>query len=115
MATILGGGNYQMTAQGRASRELRNHGRKDARKGFLAQRSLMADCQTVNGAFRDRVNDMSASGLFLETSRQLDIGQEIAMTIALPDSHGIVIKVTGEVVRKTYNGVGVAFKVVFNY
>lgn len=104
-----------MTAQDRLSRELRNHGRKDTRKAFLTHRSLVADCETVNGAFRDRVNDMSASGLFLETSRRLAIGQEIAMTIPLPDSHGIVIKVTGEVVRKTYNGVGVAFRIVFNY
>ena len=104
-----------MTAQDRLSRELPHHGRKDTRKAFLTQRSLMADCQTINGDFRDRVNDMSASGLFLETNRRLAIGQEIAMTIPLPDSHGIVIKVTGEVVRKTYNGVGVAFKIVFNY
>jgi hypothetical protein len=37
------------------------------------------------------------------------------MTIRLPDSPGMVIKVTGEVVRKTGKGVGVAFKVVFNY
>jgi hypothetical protein len=37
------------------------------------------------------------------------------MTIPLPDSQGMVIKVTGEVVRKTIKGVGVAFKIVFNY
>mgnify|MGYP001828861314 CR=1 FL=1 len=104
-----------MTAQDRLSRDLDNHGRKDTRKAFLSHRSLMADCQTINAAFRDRVSDMSASGLFLETSRRLKIGQEIAMTIPLPDSQGIVIKVTGEVVRKTLNGVGVAFRIVFNY
>jgi Tfp pilus assembly protein PilZ len=75
----------------------------------------MAECQTAEDVFQDRVNDLSASGLFLQTDRRLAIGQEIAMTIPLPESHGIVIKVTGEVVRTTVKGVGVAFKVVFNY
>ena len=104
-----------MTAQGRLSRDSTNNGRKETRKAFPAHQTLVADCQTADGVFRDRVNDLSASGLFLETSRPLHVGQEIAMTIPLHDSHGIVIKVTGEVVRKTATGVGVVFTVVFNY
>lgn len=91
------------------------HGRKEFRKAFLSQQLLMADCQTVDGAFRDRVNNLSASGLFLKTNRGLTIGQEIAMTIELTDSPAMAIKVTGEVVRKTIDGVGVAFRIVFNH
>ena len=104
-----------MTAQDRLSRDSTNSGRKEIRKAFLANQTLMADCQTADGEFRDRVNDLSASGLFLETSRPLSIGQEIAMTIPLHDSHGVVIKATGEVVRKTGRGVGIVFRIVFNY
>jgi len=104
-----------MAAQDRLSRDKLDQGRKDTRKAFLSHRSLMAECQTADDIFQDRVNDLSASGLFLQTDRRLAIGQEIAMTIRLPDSAGMVIKVTGEVVRKAVNGVGVAFKVVFNY
>ena len=89
-----------MTAQDRLSRDPLYHGRKEIRRAFLSQQLLMADCQTVDDVFRDRVNDLSASGLFLQTSRRLAIGQEIAMTIPLPNSQGMVIKVTGEVVSK---------------
>ena len=92
-----------------------DHGRKEFRKAFLSQQLLIADCHTKDDRFRDRVNNLSASGLFLETDRQLVIGQEIAMTIKLTDSPAMVIKVTGKVVRKTIKGVGVAFTIVFNY
>jgi hypothetical protein len=115
MASILAGGKCHMAAQDRLSRDSVDHGRKDTRKAFLSHRSLIAECQTAHDVFQDRVNDLSASGLFLQTDRQLAIGQEIAMTIPLTDSHGMVIKVTGEVVRTTTEGVGVAFKIVFNY
>lgn len=91
------------------------HGRKELRKAFLSQQVLMADCQTTDDIFRVRVNNLSASGLFLETNRRLTIGQEIAMTIELSDSPAMVIKVTGKVVRKTIGGVGVVFTIVFNY
>ncbi len=105
----------KMSAQGSLANHNHYHRRKEFRKAFLSQRLLMADCHTKDGIFRDRVNNLSASGLFLETDRPLSIGQEIAMTIELTDSPAMAIKVTGEVVRKTYNGVGVAFTVVFNY
>ena len=104
-----------MTTQKELNRNPDFHGRKEFRKSFLSQPLLMADCQTVDDFFRDRVNNLSASGLFLKTNRGLTIGQEIAMTIELTDSPAMVIKVTGEVVRKTTDGVGVEFTIVFNY
>jgi len=104
-----------MTAQERLSRDSANHGRKEFRRAFLSRKSLMADCRTADDIFRERVSNLSASGLFLETKRRLAIGQEIAMTVTLADSQDMIIKATGKVVRKTYNGVGVAFTIVFNY
>ena len=104
-----------MTIHERLNHDIDLHGRKEFRKAFLSQQFLMADCHTVDDIFRERVNNLSANGLFLETNRRLAIGQEIAMTIELTDSPAMIIKVTGEVVRKTFKGVGVAFKIVFNY
>lgn len=111
----LAKGGLTMTTHNTLNRNTDFNGRKEFRKAFLSQQLLMADCQTVDDVFRDRVNNLSASGLFLKTNRGLTIGQEIAMTIELTDSPAMAIKVTGEVVRKTIDGVGVAFTIVFNY
>ena len=105
-----------MTAQDRQTSSSIDHGRKEPRKkAFLTQQTLMAECHTAEGVFCDRVHNLSANGVFLETGRRLQIGQEIALTIALSDSKSTVVKATGEVVRITPKGVGVAFKIVFNY
>jgi len=45
----------------------------------------MATCITMGGSFRDRVQDLCSKGLFLATGRSLALGEEIAMTITLPD------------------------------
>jgi hypothetical protein len=52
--------------------------------------------------------------VFLATSRNLSVGEEIAMTITFPGSHTL-IRATGDVIRADTLGVGVEFKVVFNY
>ena len=88
--------------------------RKDSRKGFLNQSDLTARCETSDNIFRERVYNLSASGVFLTTRRQLSIGQEIAVTIPLPNSRQ-AIKATGEIVRINNIGVGVEFKVIFNH
>ena len=90
------------------------HQRKDTRKLFMRAKPLMASCLTMKGKFRDRVHNLSSSGVFLETHRHLSVGQEIALTIPLPNSKD-AIRATGEIVRANHEGVGVEFKVIFNY
>jgi hypothetical protein len=88
--------------------------RKDFRRFFEQHQPPIANCITVGGSFRDRVQDLSSKGVFLATSRNLSVGEEIAMTITFPGSQ-TMIRATGDVIRADTLGVGVEFKVVFNY
>ena len=88
--------------------------RKDFRRFFEQHQPPIATCITMGGSFQDRVQDLSATGVFLATGRNLSVGEEIAMTITFPGSQ-TVIRATGVVIRADTLGVGVEFKVVFNY
>lgn len=88
--------------------------RKDFRRFFEQHQPPIATCITMGGSFQDRVQDLSSKGVFLATSRNLSVGEEIAMTITFPGSR-TMIRATGDVIRSDALGVGVEFKVVFNY
>ena len=91
-----------------------NGRRKDFRMAATEASPLVADCLTLSGAFRERVRNVSSKGAFLATTRKLDIGQEIAMTIPLAGSKA-TIRATGEVVRADPTGYGIEFRVIFRY
>ena len=88
--------------------------RKDSRKYFGKNQLLLANCQTADSIFSEYIQDLSSGGAFIQTDKNLTIGQEIAMTISLPNSRK-ELKATGEIVRVSPKGVGVEFKVIFNY
>ena len=88
--------------------------RKDSRKYFGKNQLLLANCQTVDFNFNEYIQDLSSGGAFIQTNKTLTIGQEIAMTISLPNSRK-ELKATGEIVRVSPKGVGVEFTVIFNY
>lgn len=88
--------------------------RKDSRKYFGKNQLLLANCQTMDAVFNEYIQDLSSGGAFIQTDKTLTIGQEIAMTISLPNSRK-ELKATGEIVRVSPKGVGVEFTVIFNY
>ena len=88
--------------------------RKDSRKYFVKNQLLLANCQTADSVFSEYIQDLSSGGAFIQTDKNLTIGQEIAMTISLPNSRK-ELKATGEIVRVSPKGVGVEFTVIFNY
>jgi Tfp pilus assembly protein PilZ len=88
--------------------------RKDYRKHFGQNQLLLANCQTADSVFNEYIQDLSSGGAFIQTDKTLAIGQEIAMTISLPNSRK-ELKATGEIVRVSPKGVGVEFTVIFNY
>ncbi len=90
------------------------YARKDSRKYFGKNQLLLANCETVDSVFNEYIQDLSSGGAFIQTNKKLTIGQEIAMTISLPNSRK-ALKATGEIVRVSPKGVGVEFKVIFNY
>ena len=87
--------------------------RKDSRKYFVKNQLLTAKCETIDDMFSVSVQDISPSGTFIYTKKKLDLGQEIAMTIQLPNSDDF-LRATGEIVRIDSGGFGVEFKIIFN-
>lgn len=78
--------------------------REHYRKPFFT----VVDFTTRGHAFKDFIKDISPGGVFIETSIPCNIGQELSLTFALPNCQKH-IKITGEVVRITLQGIGVKF------
>lgn len=55
------------------------------------------------------IQDISAWGVFIRTSKTVPIGEDIAMTIPKPGGEES-IKIIGQVVRSSPEGIGVKFK-----
>jgi len=87
--------------------------RKNSRKYFVKNQLLTAKCETMDDMFSASVQDVSPSGAFIYTKKKLTLGQEIAITIQLPNSDDF-LKATGEIVRISSGGFGVEFKIIFN-
>ena len=60
-------------------------------------------------AYQDFVRNVGAGGVFIETPELFSVGQEVLLTFSLPNDPR-VIKITGEIIRTTPEGVGVEFK-----
>jgi Tfp pilus assembly protein PilZ len=79
--------------------------RKHTRKPLLT----VVDYATQGQVYRDFIQNISDDGVFIQTAVPTYIGQELSLTFALP-SHRKHIKLTGEVVRISPQGIGVRFK-----
>jgi Tfp pilus assembly protein PilZ len=86
--------------------------RKDARKKLNEIQPIVAVCKTKDCEFKASIDDVSSSGVFINTRRHLSTGQEIAMKFSFPKSKKIIMA-TGEIVRASGKGVGVKFKIFF--
>ena len=80
--------------------------RKYSRKGFLT----IIDYNVGDRHYRDFIQDMSDSGVFIKTSQKFSIGQTILMTFMSPDNQK-PFKINGEIVRVHTDGIGVKFKI----
>ena len=63
---------------------------------------------THDRAYRDVIQNISPTGVFIETSEPFNVGQEILLNFA-PAHKAEPIKVRGQVVRVTDEGIGVKF------
>ena len=91
----------------------RYYQRKDSRKSFVKNQLLTAKCETIESMFSASVQDLSPGGAFIYTKKKLTLGQEIAMTIQLPNAEEFLMA-TGEIIRISFDGYGVKFKIIFN-
>jgi Tfp pilus assembly protein PilZ len=69
---------------------------------------------TQNRILSDNIADISKSGLFIETRRSLNIGEEIVLS---SNMHGYdrPFKINGKIVRSNEKGIGVEFKEIKPY
>ena len=86
--------------------------RKDARKKVTGLRLLVADCRTMEGIFQAPINNISSGGVFIDTRQRLFVGQEIAMKFHFPGTRKTIM-VNGEIVRTSFEGAGIRFRMFF--
>ena len=69
---------------------------------------------TQDRIYSDDIADISKSGLFIETKRPLNVGDDIALSFNM---HGYdrPFKIKGNIVRSNQQGIGVEFKEVKPY
>ena len=86
--------------------------RKDARKKVNGIRLLVADCRTMESDFQAPINDISSGGVFIDTRQRLFVGQEIAITFDFPGTRKTIMA-NGEIVRTSFEGAGIRFRMFF--
>ena len=86
--------------------------RKDARLIFNKTQKVAVRCLTNTCNFEARIQNVSSSGIFIQTQQDLPVGEEIAISFTFPDS-GNQVKATGNVVRTTHSGMGIEIQVYF--
>jgi hypothetical protein len=91
------------------SKELEEALSKGRRKHYRKPVFMVVDYTTQGHAYRDFIQNISPDGAFIETPISFRIGQELSLTFALPSCQKH-IKITGQVVRTTPQGIGVKFK-----
>jgi Tfp pilus assembly protein PilZ len=78
--------------------------RKHYRKSFF----MVVDYATQERTYKDFIKNISTGGVFIETRMPMDTGQKVAMSFPLPNSQQH-IKIAGEIVRSSLQGIGVKF------
>jgi Tfp pilus assembly protein PilZ len=77
---------------------------------------LLVDFAADGKAYKGVVRDISAGGVFIETSEPLKYGQDIALCYTLSESGAPVpVKIRGRVTRIFPNGVGVQYENITHY
>ena len=80
--------------------------RKCGRKDFLR----IIDYTVSDHYYRDFIQDISETGLFIKPSQTFSVGQTVSMTFMSPDNQK-PFKINGEIVRVHTDGIGVRFKI----
>ncbi len=84
------------------SRKYRQHDRKT----FL----MTVDYVVGDKYYRDFIENMSDSGVFIKTSQAFSVGQAVLMTFMSPD-YQQPFKIGGAIARVTPDGIGIKFKI----
>jgi uncharacterized protein (TIGR02266 family) len=82
----------------------------DTRENTRKPYNMVVDYVAQDRFCNDFIQNVSAGGMFIETRKPFLVGQNIMLTFPLPKNRRHV-KVAGEVIRTTPQGIGVKFKI----
>jgi Tfp pilus assembly protein PilZ len=82
------------------SKERRRH----ARKSFVT----VVDFASQGRAYREFVNNISESGVYIQTSGSFSVEQDVTMTFSFP-GYQKHVKISGRIARVEETGIGVEF------
>jgi Tfp pilus assembly protein PilZ len=92
------------------SNELKERQYRERRKYNRIDFFTIIDYSAGDQYYRDFIQDMSNSGVFIKTSQKFSTGQIIRMTFMSRD-YQKPFKINGEIVRVSPDGIGVKFKI----
>jgi hypothetical protein len=77
---------------------------------------ILVDFAAAGKAHRGMIRDISAGGVFIETSESLDRGQNVALCFTLDQANtSLPFKIVGRVTRIFKNGIGVQYENITHY
>ena len=88
--------------------ELEKKQTRKTRKHKRRNTHLTVYYATHDRAYRDVIQNISPTGVFIETAEPFNVGREILLNFT-PTRHAEPVKVRGQVVRITEEGIGVKF------
>lgn len=86
------------------------NGLKERRMAKRETCSTAVAYATQNLSSIEYIQDISAWGVFIRTKTPVAVGEDITLTIPPQTGSNSSIKIIGEVVRATTNGIGIKFK-----
>jgi hypothetical protein len=86
--------------------------RTDARKKVNEVQLVVARCRTMESDFQAPIENVSSGGVFINTNQRLFVGQEIAMKFDFPGARKTIMA-NGEIVRTSFEGAGIRFRMFF--
>ena len=90
-------------------KELEDKRIKGKRKHVRRPLFMLVDYASQKGVYKDFTQNISESGVFIETRMPFRVGEDVTLTFPLP-SRNEHLKIAGEVVRTDPEGIGVKFK-----
>lgn len=100
--------DMDLEAQMSLLEELEKKQTRKTRKHKRRNTHLTVYYATHNRAYRDVIQNISPTGVFIETNEPFNVGQEILLNFT-PTRHSEPVKVRGLVVRVAEEGIGVKF------
>ncbi|MEE8553231.1 MAG: PilZ domain-containing protein [Desulfobacterales bacterium] len=91
-------------------KELEKRQTSERRKYHRKDLFRIIDYNVGGQYYRDLIQDISGSGVFIKTVHTFSVGQSIIMTLMSPISQKL-FKIIGDIVRVRTDGIGVKFKI----